>query len=460
MRIRTLMLLLIPFFMTAFSYAQVPSLRADRITEKKRMITWRKELLIRQDIVIESEVTIMPQAYIRTAKGATITFKKRVTILGESQVFDPGANLIFDPGALSELNISWFGATGYDETDDTKAFQKAISIAEKIPTTTTLIIPVGRYFISETLSSGDGQPGRKAINWQGKGVSNDNVQGASLSWKGSPGGTMIVIQNASQFIIENLDFTAEAGSFLQYNIELRPMLHAGYLRHCSFSGTTGDQSANINLNDGDGDQVSEIHIENCIFNGIAPSRKNPSGSAIRGGLANTKNFYIQACSFDQYEKAAIDIHNSDILHVEGCTFSNNEIDISCLLCGTYAISNYSEHSRAFFNGSFSSNVAFTTLINNNFTGNPADGYVVRDGSGSLVLVNNNFGGTDQREDNNRIRWEEGLLNPIYSTGNFYKNASADHPPFYNRSHQPRVSHVTSVGDIGGRNALERKQIER
>ena len=125
-----------------------------------------------------------------------------------------------------------------------------------------------------------------------------------------------------------------------------------------------------------------------------PTAAALSQSAIRGGLANTKNFYITYCSFDAYHKSAVDIRTSDILTVEGCTFSNNETDITCELGGPYINSNYSEHSNSFFTSGFSSNLAFTYLIQNNFTGNPRDGYVIRDGSGSLVLLNNNFGGTD------------------------------------------------------------------
>lgn len=424
------------------------------------MQVWDKSLHVEQDLIVLEEVTIFPQAYITTAPGSKIVFQKRVNIIGESQIFDPEAIIVFEAGTISEIYPSWFGAKGYDNEDDTRAFEKAIAVAYANAGVMSIVIPIGRYFISRTIDSGNNHSDRKAINWFGKGMSNNGVQGASLSWRGEVGGTLLRFRNMGQCVVENIDFTAEPAHHVKYNLELRPFVHSFTIRHCSFSGCSGDESANINLNIEDGDQVSEIHIDECIFNGVSQVSESVSQSAIRGGFANTKNFYIRYCAFDQYERAAVDIYNSDILHVEGCTFANNKIDISCMLCGTYATSNYSEHSKAFFRASFTSNISFTTLVNNYFTGMPEDGYVIQDGAGSLILLNNDFGGSDQREDHNRIRWEQNEFSPIHSVGNFYKNSTPESTPFFNRSGQPRNGNVFSKGDIGGTNATGRVIISK
>jgi hypothetical protein len=424
-------------------------------SDGKSMQIWDQSFRAEQDLIVMEEVTIYPQAYITTTPGCKIVFQKRVNIIGESQVFDPEAKIIFGAGTISEINPSWFGAKGYDNEDDTHAFEKAMSAAFENVGVVSIVIPVGRYFISRTIDCTNQLSDRKAINWVGRGMSNNGVQGASLSWRGEEGGTLLRFMNMGQGIIENIDFTSEPGHHVKYNLELRPFVHAVSIRHCSFSGCSGDESANINLNIEGGDQVSEIHIDECIFNGVSQASEKVSQSAIRGGFANTKNFYIRYCAFDQYERAAVDIYNSDILHVEGCTFANNRLDISCMLCGTYAISNYSEHSRAFFKASFTSNISFTTLINNYFTGQSDDGYVIQDGAGSLILLNNDFGGSDQRSDYNRIRWEQNEFSPIHSVGNFYKNSTQVSTPFFNRSGQPRTVNVFSKGDVGGTNATGR-----
>jgi len=418
----------------------------------KNMLTINNTLVFDHDFVFTDEVTIMPQAFISTVNGKKISFTKHVNIIGESAVFDTNAEIKFEPGTISQLNPAWFGAKGYDNLDDTKAFQKVLELAWKTDNTITIRVDVGRYFIAEPLVVQGDSVSMRAINWVGGGMSNGSVQGASLSWTGKAGGTMMRFKNLSRFRIENMDFTAEPNSTVKYNLEFAPVVHFVDIQNCSFSGCGGSESANISMNIDNGEQVSEIRITQCEFSGKASPIANVSQSAIRGGLANTKNFYVTNCSFDAYQKAAIDIRISDILRVVGCTFSNDALDISCGLCGSYVESNYSEHSKAFFSAGVSANLAFTTLINNNFTGNPDNGLVIPDGSGSLYLINNNFGGTDQREDLNRIRWEENEFSPIYSHGNFYKNTNNLHSPFLNRSGQSRNNNTISKGDLGGKNA--------
>ena len=79
-----------------------------------------------------------------------------------------------------------------------------------------------------------------------------------------------------------------------------------------------------------------------------------------------------------------------------------------------------------------------------------DGYVIRDGSGTLLLMNNNFGAGNYLPDINRIRWEENEFNSIFSVGNVFKNTAFGQSPFYNRSNQVyRSDRVLSFGDLGG-----------
>lgn len=423
-------------------------------------IVYSGEIVFKENSELDKEVIIMPTALIRTWQGSKVIFKKKVTILGECQVFDKGINLQFEPGTIDQINVSWFGAKGYDTLDDTESFQQAIRIACNSFNTMTIFVPVGRYFISKTLLVRNDEGQIKPINWLGGGMSSSGIQGASLSWTGTPASAMFKFENLNSFSIKQLDFTAEPNSRLLSNLEFRPFINQVMIRDCSFTGTAGPGSCNINLNDGGGDQVSEVHIENCLFNGIAPEEPIKSYSAIKGGMANTKNFYIENCTFSAYAESAVNINISDVVKIEGCTFANNAIDISCMLCGIYAVSNYSEHSLAFFNGGSSSNIAFSTFINNVFIGGPGDGYVIRDGSGSLVLVNNDFGGGDQADDENRVRWEGRAYNYIYSVGNFFKNAGIGNFPFYNRTGQVIPDNVFSVNDLGGKNGSGKVPIKK
>lgn len=428
------------------------------IRQHSGLIIWDSVLHFNHDLILDQEIAILPGAFIKGSKGVRIEFRKKVTIIGESHVFDPDLLLDFGPGTLNYLNPTWFGAKGYDEGDDTKSFQRVLEIAKEYYNSITIQIPIGRFYISETLLVECNPDKKKSINLQGMSMSNNNIQGSTINWRGAPGSIMLKFKDVNQFVIEKLDFTAEPFALVLYNLDFKPLIHQVFIRHCSFSGIDGLLSANINLNSENGDQVSEVHIEGCSFNGIDRGSSIGSGSAIKGGLANTKNFYITHCAFSNYHVSAIDIGVSDVLRAEGNTFAHNEADITCHLCGTFAISNYSEHSRTFFEGGASANVAFTTLINNIFVGNPKEGAVVRNGSGSLVLINNNFGGADQRTELNQIQWQENEFSPIFSIGNFYKNSTYLIPPFLNRSGQPHYGSIFSVGDIGGRNAAGRVRI--
>ncbi len=424
----------------------------------KQMIVWDSDIEIDSVWVITEEVTIMPQAFVRTTGIGNITFTKKVNILGESQVFDTDIRLAFQTGTINEVYPNWFGAKGYDNLDDTHAFQKAISVARHTQSAIRIFVPLGRYFISETLEVSGLPANKKSISWYGSGMSTSGTQGSSLSWTGLPGQSMMEFRDVDQLHIENLDFTAEPQSLLRSNISFRPFVNQVQIQNCSFKNCAGVESANIDINIGDGDQVSELHFDNCTFHGMPATAALLTGSAIKGGLANTKNFYIENCAFSSYATSAIDINISDILNVEGCTFANNEVDISCMHCGTYAHSNYSEHSMAFFNAGVSSNIAFATLVNNIFVGQCRDGYVIRDGSGSLILMNNDFGGGSQSNEYYRVKWESSAFNSIYSVGNFFKNADQINYPFHNRSGHIHRENVRSIQDIGGTSGLSKKYL--
>lgn len=422
------------------------------------ILIFNGKVIFEDEQVIDQEVTIYPEAHIATRGSGKIVFTKRVNIIGESQVFDYQANLDFHAGTLSTLNVGWFGAKGFDGEDDTKAISKVLSLASEFAGSVNIYFPTGRYYINETIEVVPGENGRKTINLIGASMSNNSVEGASISWNGIKSATMFRFSNLNQFRIENLDFTAEPYAYVEHNLEFRPFIHQVVIRNCTFTGVQGKTSANINLNAGNNLQVSEFQFDNCTFNSVWDSIAFTSVSAIKGGLANTKNFYIRNSSFMGYQHAAVDIEVSDVLEVRGCTFAWNQTDISCLVCGTNATSNYSEHSQAFFNANVTSNPAFTTLVNNCFSGNSQDGFVVQGGSGSLILMNNHFGASGYGPDNNKVRWAEGDQNTIYSVGNYYKNASNNEPPFRAFPDRPRVQHVESINDTGGADYTSRIKI--
>lgn len=421
------------------------------------MIILDSEMNIDTVVIFEQDVTIYPGAYITTSKRGKIIFSSKVNILGESQVFDCDINLEFARGTISELSPTWFGAKGFDESDDTKAFQKTIAVAVKYDNTVVIKVPIGRFIIAETLVLDNVVPNESAINLLGEAISTNTIYGSCLQWRGPDNGTLMLVKNNALAKFENIEFTSYSNTHLKHDIEFRPYVNQVTVQNCSFSGCKGEGSANINLNIGNNAQVSEIFMENCIFRGLTLDNKLwLTPSAIKGGTANTKNFYITGCSFLGYTVAAIDIDFSDIIQIQNCTFANNEVDIFCSICNSWISSNYSEHSRSFFKSGVSHNMSYTTMMNNYFDGNPDDDFVIRDGSGSLVLLNNSFGGTGWTDPNNKVKWSNNELSSIYSNSNFFRNDSLNLSPFLTRNNLPWTDRIQSINDkIGTGQALLR-----
>lgn len=427
-------------------------LNNEAIHETEQQVIIKGRIEIESEKVFNKEVIIYPEAFIKTTTQGKLIFQKPVTILGTSQVFDINAHLEFGKGCVGRLNVCWFGAKGYDREDDTRAFNSTLALAGRLENSVNLLIPMGQYYISTPIVVENTNGLNKSINLIGEGMSNSTNDGSSMIWNGTPGGSMILMRNNYLNTVQSLDFAAEPGHEVQSNIELRYQIYQMEFRDCSFSGSAGKGSCNINLNSGQSDQVSEISFHNCIFRGKTDDNRTwLTESAIRGGKANTKNIFFEKCSFLGYTEAAINLEVAELLHVNHCTFSHNNIDMVCLLCSTLATSNYSERSKGFFMSTNSGNLAFTTLINNYFDGHPDADLVIPNGSGSLVLINNNFGGNGGEDSVNRIQWVPKNISSIYSLGNFFRNDNPDQSPFVFPEHNPFNFHSEGdkVGKDGG-----------
>lgn len=432
----------------------------DYYTALDRVIVLNKEKRYDSATILDKEVTIYPGAFLITRGAGKIIFSKTVNIIGDSQVFDENANVIFGAATISSLNPCWFGAKGYDDVDDTEAFQKMLKIARDYPNSVSIEIPIGKFIITESLEIGNTEPNGKSINLIGRGMSANSMLGSSLVWNGLAGKSMLIVRNNPNFIIDGIGINAETNHLLKHDIELRPFINQLNIKNCSFTGCSGPESANINLNSGNDLQVSEINIENCLFGGVTYDNKTwLTESAVIGGLANTKNFYFKNCSFLGYSLGAINIHITDIMKVENCGFAFNDIDIICDLCNTMASSNYSERSNSFFKSTISQNVAFTTLMDNCFYGSENADFVIRGGAGSLVLINNNFGGMGGDDQVNKIKWDDKVISNIYSIGNFYKNGTSIMTPFYNMQNQPQSRGIHSINDMSGLEAISIRKLE-
>jgi hypothetical protein len=236
-----------------------------------------------------------------------------------------------------------------------------------------------------------------------------------------------------------------------------PYSYQIFLRNCSFGGCAGEGSANVNLNQGNNLQVSEIHFENCVFKGYIESSLWKTESAIIGGFANTKNFSFTYCSFLGYNQAAINLEVTDILRIDNCTFAHNKLDISCLVCNTLANNNYSEHSGSFFRTTVSDNISFTTLMNNCFYGSENNDYIITQGSGNLTLINNNFGGMGGTDLKNKVQWDSGKFSSVYSIGNYFRNDVLLAEPFQVDFINPGF--IKSFGDKVGTNESDIRTID-
>ena len=459
--IKNLRLLFACMAIPALIFSCKPKTSTYIIKSKPGLAIFDREVNFNEMTVINTDVVIYPGALITTAKSAKVIFNGRVQILSESQVFDINSNIEFASGSISMLSPCWFGAKGNDALDDTKAIQKTLEIAREYVNSLTIVFPIGKFIITETLVLGNEFPNKKSINLMGNSMSIDTRGGSSLQWEGTEGGKLLAVRNYCAGTIEGLDFTAIAGHFVRHNIELTPYDYQVIFRNCSFSGSAGPGSSNVNLNQGNNLQVSEIYFENCIFRGhTVDSKIWQTESAVSGGLANTKNFSFRYCSFAGYNKAAINLEVTDVLRVESCTFALNHTDIVCLLCNTLASSNYSEHSASFFRATVSTNVSFTTLMNNCFYGTPGHDYIITEGGGNLVLINNNFGGLGGEDLENKIKWELGRISTIFSVGNYFRNAPPLLFPYQITTLPDKSNLLNSFGDLIGTDENNIKAVKK
>lgn len=409
------------------------------------------------ETIFNKDVVIYPGAFLKTSGKGKVIFTKKVSILGESQVFDPDVNLHFVGGTLSTLNPAWFGAKGYDMDDDTDAFEKVLELATAYSNSVSVLVPVGNFKISRTLRLGNVAPNGKSINLTGVSMSANAQSGSCLEWNGPPGSSLFLVENYNAGMISDLDFTSHDSHPLKYNVEIRPFAYQISFRNCSFSGCSGTGSANLNLNKGNNLQVSEISFEHCLFKGMQDKNGNwKTESAIIGGLANTKNFSFSNCSFMGYTIGGINVEVSDILRVQNCNFAHNETDIICLLCNSMFESNYSENSGSFFRATVSDNISFTTMVGNYFFGASDSDDVISGGTGSLVLINNNFGGLGGVDITNRIQWSPGKLSHIYSVGNFFRNGAGVDNPFVIQEREGKS--FQTFGDKVGTSHIDIRQI--
>lgn len=426
----------------------------------ERMISIRGELVIDTELVFSGNVTLYPEAFLSTTGQGKIIFKGKVNVIGQTPIFDENINLEFGEGCTGTLNVGWFGARGNDDMPDTRAFQKTMMLASTMRNSVKILVPTGKYWITETLILENQASLRKSIQVVGEGMSSSSLDGSSLVWNGPPGGTILMVRNNYNNRIQSVDFGAEAGHEVKYNVDLRSQIYLMEFRDCSFSGSAGISSSNINLNEGHSDQVSEISFENCVFRGRTFDNATwLTSSAVRGGKANTKNFYFEQCSFLGYTSAAVDIEISETVHIRDCAFAHNEVDIICLLCSILISSNYSEQSKAFFKTTTSSNVAFATLLNNYFDGHAGENFVIPGGTGSLVLINNNFGGSGGDDQTNQIRWDSRNISSVFSVGNFFRNASSSTIPFqFSEIQTTGAAVLKSVMDKVGPDGVSSKKL--
>lgn len=425
------------------------------------VIVFRNELEISKEMVIDKRAIIYPEALIKTKGNGKIIFKKPVNIFGNHQVFDENAEVSFEMHTIASLSPTYFGATGEDQKDDTRAIQKTFDIAMKSNSVIELYFPPGNYYTSSTLIL-KGNRSYTSIILKGINKTPSGKAGSSIIWNGKSEQPMIEISNISESIISGLDFNSAHNNYSKNNLLIKPFTYKILIENCSFGGSAGSSSANINLNEGNSLQVSEIKFDNCRFRAVVDKNGSQTASAIKGGKGNTKNFYIDFCSFGDYNYRSIDIESSSIVNIQNNTFATNGLDIFCGTCGMTAINNYSEGSDGFFSSSSSTNVTSYTLINNYFTGTPKDGFVIRDGSGNLILIANNFGGSNSEPDFNRIKWEDNIqrYDHIISIGNFFKNGSKEEEVFRNRSNRPTKTKIFGSGDIGGKNGKLKKRINK
>ena len=134
------------------------------VNEKNNPYEIKSELVVTDVLELTSKHVIYPSAYISTKGRGKVVVKEPITIIGKAQVFDTDVNIDFMPFTISEINPEWFGAKGYDNLDDTKAFEKVFVLAKNLQNSVNVLVSLGKFYISKTLEISNKPDLIKSIN--------------------------------------------------------------------------------------------------------------------------------------------------------------------------------------------------------------------------------------------------------------------------------------------------------
>jgi hypothetical protein len=145
--------------------------------------------------------TLPDNITLKFERGAVIDGAGTLTIngsidAGNYQIFGSSLTATGSPN-INEVNIKWFGATGDGATDDAAAIQKAVDFV----TNTTVIFPIGNYFIESTINVDS--INKIFLNLKGFGA------GSKITWNGAADLPMIYYNggsNSAFATIEGLQF--------------------------------------------------------------------------------------------------------------------------------------------------------------------------------------------------------------------------------------------------------------
>lgn len=245
------------------------------------------------------------------------------------------------------LNVKEFGAIGDGNTDDTTAFEKALTEAQK--SGKTLFIPIGTYIISDTITLSN----IKGVNIVGERFSEKNISNSTkIMFTGT--NSLLKIYGAYNFKIENVSFFGNSNNkiinfsylsdeeknvinsrlgFVYFNgvgffdcvnaIEFNSPSGYVYLNECYFrcAGTSHSIDIGVNNNTNYGIMPGYIYIDKCAFEG-SDTLENSTFIRVNAG----QYVSINNCDFANINGNAIELNtliNLSSKDIDNILISNN-----------------------------------------------------------------------------------------------------------------------------------------
>jgi Pectate lyase superfamily protein/Abnormal spindle-like microcephaly-assoc'd, ASPM-SPD-2-Hydin len=320
----------------------------------------------------------------------------------------------------SWLNVKTdFGAVGDGVTDDTIAFQSALSALEPASShASVLYIPAGTYKITSSL-------GYVATNCStyctGRSIIGENPANTILKWKGATGSAMVTLDGINRMQFDRLTLDGNGAQITLVN----ETMHQG----CCYDGSN-EYSDDVFENAAIGIQAGDNTVGCCSAE--TKVDRDTFATLTMAGISledwNAVDWYVRYCTFEHDHFGVTNRYGEGgSIHLDHNLFEYNDTD-SGWGNGTAQSYTYntSYHSGTFLAGSVFGN---TSILIGNTILMPQTAAISMPGIGPLTLIDNTIEGTitAAEDSGQRVTFADGSISTpnsyVTSMGNTYVSAT-------------------------------------